>query len=136
MSLFSITISALLIANMGPETVSADKDPAITFGESANVPQGVLGSWKLVREECEEEGEPKAKIPEAIILFREDLRYEFFIEGWTFMGHYKVEKLRDPPLRIQLKDSMQNFDFKNGRLENWSEGDAVYLCGNIFERTE
>lgn len=104
-------------------------------GQLAVVPDELLGTWKMVGEKCEEGETPSTRQVDALIRFERDFSYELTVEGWTSRGKYRVDRMRDSPLRIQLADTLYEFDLVDGRLENWSEGEAVFLCGRIFERT-
>lgn len=131
-----IAFFALPFAVSGHATANRQAATDTRFGELRTAPEEVLGGWTFAREECEEGETPSDKRPEMTIRFRPDFSYEFFIEGWTFSGMYRITQNRNSLLRIQLKDSLYNFDLVSDRLENWSEGDATYLCGRIFERAE
>ncbi len=81
------------------------------------------------------EGEtPGTKQVDALVRFERDSRYELTVEAGS-RGSYRVEQMPDSLLSIRLGDVPYEFDLVDGRLENWSEGDAVFLCGRIFERT-
>jgi len=126
----AITAGAWLMAALAAPGAAAEPD----YGELATVPATMLGSWKMVGERCEEGETPSAKRVDALIRFEPDFTYELTVEGWTSRGRYRVDRFRDAPLRIQLAGTLYEFDLVGDRLENWSEGDAVYLCGRIFER--
>lgn len=125
-----VLLMAALVAPSAPASSMAE--PA--YGQLATVPATMLGSWKMAGERCEEGETPSAKAVDARIRFEPDFTYELAVEGWTSRGRYRVDRFRDAPLRIQLADTLYEFDLVGDRLENWSEGDAVYLCGRIFER--
>lgn len=118
-----------------PSAVVAEGQAGVPFGELATVPDELLGAWKMVGEKCEEGETPSTRQVDALIRFERDFSYELTVEGWTSRGKYRVDRMRDSPLRIQLADTLYEFDLVDGRLENWSEGEAVFLCGRIFERT-
>ena len=118
----------------GVPSATAKSVRSPSFGILAVVPEEILGTWKMVGEKCEEGETPGTKQVDALIRFERDSRYELTVEGWTSRGSYRVERMLDSPLRIQLHDVLYEFDLVDGRLENWSEGDAVFLCGRIFER--
>ncbi len=115
-----------------PAAPSAATEPA--YGQLTAVPDTMLGSWKMTGERCEEGETPSAKAVDAQIRFESDFTYELIVEGWASRGRYRVDRFRAAPLRIQLADTLYEFDLIGDRLENWSEGEAVYLCGRIFER--
>lgn len=133
-------VVATLLASCGSSdsapTNSADsivaEDAAVAAG--ATVPSVLLGSWRQVSEECEEGEQPASDFPETFIRFHPDFRYELTVAGWAIPGQYEIVPLQDKGIHIRLSGSMHNFRLDNGRLENWSEGDAVYLCGRIFAR--
>lgn len=104
------------------------------FGKQLKVPQQILGVWKLVDQSCEEEGQPDRTAQDVTVRFDDDFRYEMMIDGWGSKGDFTVERDVDGRYRIRLTDMMYNFDLWKGRLINGSEGDAAYLCSNIFER--
>jgi len=124
----------LALAASGIPSAAAESPPAQLSGDLAVVPEDILGTWKMVGEKCEEGETPGTKQVDALIRFEPDFRYELTVEGWTSRGRYRVEQMRDLPLTIQLADVLYEFDLVDGRLENWSEGEAVFLCGRIFER--
>jgi len=126
----AIMAGALLLGTLaGP---SAATEPA--YGQLTAVPDTMLGSWKMTGERCEEGETQTTKAVDALIRFEPDFTYELTVEGWTSRGRYRVDRFRAAPLRIQLADTLYEFDLVGDRLENWSEGEAVYLCGRIFER--
>ena len=130
-----ILAAMLALAASGVPSAAAESPPAKSSGDLAVVLGEVLGTWKMVGEKCEEGETPGTKQVDALIRFEPDFRYEFKVEGWTSRGRYRVEQMRGSPLSIQLADVLYEFDLVGGRLENWSEGEAVFLCGRIFERT-
>lgn len=123
-----------LAASIGP-SAAARSVRAPSFGEGVVVPDEILGTWKMVGEKCEEGETPGTKQVDALIRFERDSSYELTVEGWISRGSYRVEQMPDSPLGIRLGGVPYEFDLVDGRLENWSEGDAVFLCGRIFERT-
>lgn len=129
-----ITGMLALAASVVP-SAAARSVCAPSFEEGAVVPDEILGTWKMVGERCEEGETPGTKHVDALIRFERDSRYELTVEGWISRGSYRVERMPDSPLSIRLGDVPYEFDLVDGRLENWSEGDAVFLCGRIFERT-
>ncbi len=126
----TLALAAYGVPSPATETVSAQ-----SLGEIAAMPDAVLGTWKMVGERCEEGETPGTKQVDAFIRYEPDFSYELTVEGWTSRGRYRVERMRDSPLRVQLNDVLYEFDLVDGQLENWSEGDAAFLCGRIFERT-
>lgn len=130
-----IIAGMLALAAFGVPSAAADPSPAQSLGHLAAAPEEILGTWKMVGETCEEGETPGTKQVDASIRFDPDCRYELTVEGWTSRGGYRVEQMRGSPLMIQLADALYEFDLVDGRLENWSEGEAVFLCGRIFERT-
>lgn len=129
-----IIAGMLALTAFGVPSAAADPSPAQSFGDLAVAPDAILGTWKMVGEKCEEGETPGTKQVDASIRFEPDFGYELTVEGWTSRGRYRVERMRDAPLMIQLADVLYEFDLVDGRLENWSEGEAVFLCGRIFER--
>lgn len=131
----TLACAMALVALGVPSAVAAEGPVAQPFGQLAAVPDELLGTWKMVGEKCEEGETPSTRQVDALIRFEPDFSYELTVEGWTSRGKYRVDRMRDSPLRIQLADTLYEFDLVDGRLENWSEGEAVFLCGRIFERT-
>lgn len=131
----TIACAMAFMAVGAPSAVVAEGQPPQPFGELPAVPDELLGTWKMVGEKCEEGETPSTRQVDALIRFESDFKYELTVEGWRSVGRYRVERMRDSPLTIRLDDTLYEFDFVDGHLENWSEGDAVYLCGRIFERT-
>lgn len=105
-------------------------------GDLATVPDEILGTWDMVGQKCEEGETPSPRQVYAQIRFDRDFRYELTVEGWTSRGGYRVEQVGDSPLQVQLADVLYEFDLVDGRLENWSEGEAVFLCARVFERAK
>lgn len=124
----------LALAAFGVPSVATQTPAEEPFGNLATVPDEIVGAWEMVGERCEEGETPSPRQVNALIRFDRDFQYEFTVEGWTSRGRYHVEQMRDSPLGIQLADVSYEFDLVDGRLENWSEGDTVFLCGRIFER--
>lgn len=124
----------LALAAFGVPSVATQSPAKEPFGNLAIVPDEIVGAWEMVGERCEEGETPNPRQVNALIRFDRDFRYELTVEGWTSRGGYRVERMRGSPLSIQLADVLYEFDLVDGRLENWSEGDAVFLCGRIFER--
>ncbi len=131
-----------LLCSASAATAEPDSAPASrasareAYGPLSRVPPSVLGRWKLTGQECEEEGDPLRQIGNVFVTFNDDFSYEMNVEGWRFVGKYRVDRFIENKLRIQFEDTAYNFEVEDGRLANWSEGDAVYLCGNIFTRDE
>lgn len=130
-----IVITGLIALAALDVPAAASANPAEpTLGELSAVPDEILGSWQMVGERCEEGETPGTRQLSVVLRLDSHFRYELSVAGWRSVGGYRVDRFRDSPLRIQLRDTLYEFDFVGGRLENWSEGDAVYLCGRIFER--
>jgi len=128
-------LSALCL--FGAPSAAAESTASPLFGKLPAVPGEVLGSWKMVGERCEEgEATPDTRAVSVNLSLDADFRYELTVEGWRSVGTYRIDRFRDEPLRVQLADTLYEFDLVDGRLENWGEGDAAYLCGRIFERSE
>lgn len=99
------------------------------------IPKQFVGYWKLASIECEadsEEGPPK-HLHMANLQILEDGQWWMDIEGFPMRGEVEVHDLRSGP-EIRLLPSALDFEIVGQRLENWSEGDAPYMCGRIFER--
>lgn len=129
-----ITVSGLSLAACGDSTPKEQASGDIRPTKQREAPKQILGSWKLVRQECEEGETFSDKRPVVFVRFNSDFSYDISVEGWNFPGRYEIVQMGNSPLRIRLTESMHNFDLVGERLENWSEGDATYLCGNIFDR--
>lgn len=132
----AIFFTPLLVAALAVPCAAARTTAPQPFGDLSIAPQAILGSWKMVGERCEEGETPGTRQVDAAIRFDADFGYELVVEGWIMRGRYRAEQMRDVPLRVQLRDTLYNFDLVGDRLENWSEGEAVFLCGRIFERSE
>lgn len=130
----AILFGPLLVAAAAGPCAAAHTATPPSFGDLPTAPETILGSWKMVGERCEEGETPSTRQVDATIRFEADFGYELVVEGWVSRGRYRVEQMRDVPLRVQLRDTLYNFDLVEGRLENWGEGEAVFLCGRIFER--
>lgn len=128
--------AALLLAGCDTAAREIPSQPEQRYGAVSAVPREILGRWEYVGEECEEGETPSREKRELVIRFHPDFRYEMHVEGWTFFGKFAVEKFRDETVRVRFEETLYNFNLVKGRLENWSEGDAVYLCGRIFEKKE
>ena len=126
----------LVLAAFSIPSAAADPPRPTSYGDLAVLPDEILGAWKMVGEKCEEGETPGTKQVDALIRFERDFRYELTVEGWISRGRYRVEQMRNAPLRIQLAETLYEFDLVDGRLENWGEGEAVFLCGRIFERAK
>lgn len=107
------------------------------YGQLQEVPAEFLGRWQLAHQVCEPDSEevPDTDLPDVVLSFLPDHSYEMVVEGWLGRGTFKVEAFVDDT-RLTLEDTSLNFDAVDGKLENWSEGDAVYPCGNVFERAD
>jgi ABC-type glycerol-3-phosphate transport system substrate-binding protein len=126
----AIMAGALLLGALAGPSAATES----AYGQLTAVPDTMLGSWKMTGERCEEGETPTTKAVDAQIRFEPDFTYELTVEGWASRGRYRIDRFRDAPLRIQLAETLYEFDLVGDRLENWSEGEAVYLCGRIFER--
>ena len=102
----------------------------------AAVPTEFLGTWHRVHEECEADSDekPRAALPPMSIRFTPNHEYVLREGTRKTRGRFVMKRYRSG-MELQLADSLLEFDLRNGRLENWSEGEAVYLCGQIFERS-
>ena len=106
--------------------------------KSDPVPASLLGTWVYSHDECDEElladiddGEVEKRDIRAQISFAEDRTYGMDVEGFPFSGSYRYEGGEHPRLTL---DNWLNFNVVGDTLQNWSEGDAVYLCGRVFVR--
>lgn len=124
-----------MLVALGGAPVAATPSEADQFGPQTTALDQMLGRWEMVGERCEDGETPSAKHLSVILSLESDFRYELSVEGWRSVGTYRVDRFRDSPLRVRLADTLYDFDLVDGRLENWGEGDAAYLCGRIFERT-
>lgn len=131
-----ITVICFLLAGCSNAVPKEQASTDIRPAKGQPVPKEILGRWEYVGEECEEGETPSKERREFIIRFHPNFRYEMYVEGWTFFGKYVVERFQDETVRVQFEETLYNFNLVKGRLENWSEGDAVYLCGRMFEKTE
>lgn len=98
------------------------------------VPQRLLGAWVYSHEICDPDAEdgPNARPIRASIRFSDAGTYSMDVEGFPQSGTYRYEGGASP--RIQLDGSLLNFNVEGDTLQNWSEGDAPYLCGKVFVR--
>lgn len=104
----------------------------VDTSRSDPVPENLIGDWKYSHDKCEEEGGQAAnRNIRASIVFDAKRIYSMDVEGFPFSGSYRYEGGDDP--RITLDNGL-NFAVVGDRLENWSEGDAVYQCGRLFVR--
>ncbi len=101
------------------------------------VPTEFVGHWKLIGQECEPNASelPPKRNAQADLNLQADGSYFLTVEGFPMPGRFNYEALKHGS-RITFERSLLHFEMKNGRLENWSEGDSPYLCGNIFVRDE
>lgn len=131
-------IAALALSACEEKGSKSVHSPSVQYGQLPAVPKEFIGRWKLVGQECyaDADEQPSKKNPSVIIRFDPDFQYELFVEGWRSLGKFKVEQMRDSSPTAQLEGTLYEFDLVKGRLENWSEGEAVYQCGNIFRRDE
>ena len=127
-----IAVSMLVVLSGVP--VAAAPSKAEQFGPLTTAPDQILGYWKMVGERCEEGETPSTKQVSAFLRLDPHFRYELTVEGWSWAGTYSVDRSSNSQLRVQLADTLYNFDLVDNRLENWGEGDAPFLCGRIFER--
>ena len=145
---FSITAcsgTADAPSEAAPVEIAMPTDPAqliaITRTDTSKsdpVPENLIGTWVYSHDECDEElladmgeGEVEKRDIRAQISFAEDRTYWMDIEGFPFSGSYRFAGGDHP--RITL-DTWLNFNVEGETLQNWSEGDAVYLCGRVFVR--
>lgn len=131
-----LALSGVLLATSGNAAPKEDASAKIRSGEQRTAPKEILGGWRFVREKCEDGVTPGKKNRDVTIRFEPDYSYEISVEGWVFSGSYQVEQRHDSTLRVRIAPSLYDFDLIDGRLENWSEGEAVFLCGRIFEREQ
>ena len=107
--------------------------------ETAPIPAEVLGQWYLARQECypdvDPEVVPETNLDEVILHLDPSGEYEMSINGWPSRGSFSVSPVMDR-LRVTMDDTHLNFDLIEGTLQNWSEGEATYVCGNVFERPQ
>jgi hypothetical protein len=129
----TIAVTLALVAFSIP-SAAADPPRSPSYGDFAVVPAEILGAWEMVGEKCDESETRGTKQVDALTRFERDLRYEHTVEGWILRGRYRVEQMRNGPLRNPLAETLYAFDLVDGHLENWGEGEAVFLCGRIFER--
>jgi hypothetical protein len=129
-----LVLSLAIVSTSGCDQRAVPEQPQAASKQV--VPREFVGNWKLVRQECEPDypDGPDKTLPNVSISFKPDFKYEMFVEGWRSVGGFKINAYRGEPLELQVDETMYEFDLVNGRLENWAEGEAVYQCGNIFER--
>ena len=127
-----VAVAALSSCDVASQ--SAPK-PDASYGPLATVPPAFLGTWILDHQSCEADSEqtPDPHPPHVQVDLRPDHTYFMTIEGWPAAGTYTVEHLRSGD-RAVFDITRQHFELNKHWLENWSEGDAPYLCGNIFRR--
>ena len=129
-------VLGLVLAGCGKSDSTPNQPETQQYGEVDTVPQAFVGEWRYVGEQCEKDSEetPSKAKRNVTVSFRPDFRYEMYVEGWRSVGSFRIDRFKNSPDRIQLLETLYEFELANDRLENWSEGEAVYLCGNIFER--
>lgn len=140
MRLVAVTIAVLVSAcsqTTAPDVNTAqhsETDPQ--YGELSVVPADYVGNWVRVREICEADSEevPRTNLPPIRLMLTRQHRFTLVEDGRTMRGRFIVERFVQGT-RLRLLDSLRNFDAVDGRLENWGEGDAVYICGQIYERS-
>ena len=89
-----------------------------------------------MRQECDDDIEdavPDQNLSDVTMWLDETGTYTMNIAGWQSVGQFSVSE-SPTGTRVTHEDTQLNFDTVDGTLQNWSEGDAVYLCGNVFER--
>jgi hypothetical protein len=124
-----------------PEPSQPTETGPVSASTSASAPEPIppeyLGDWVLTREECyPDSGEvPETDLPHVELRLRPDRSYEMSIEGWRSVGTFKVDG-QGEGRQLTLEDTSLDFTLSDGRLENWSEGEAAYVCGQIFERAD
>lgn len=67
-----------------------------------------------------------------------DGRYRKVQQGEDLRGSFTLYDTSQNVVGVQLDDAgmLMRYLVVDGRLENWGEGDAVYLCALVFERTK
>ena len=112
-----------------------DDAPTAVEVTASAVPPDLVGRWRLSREVCEagSDGKPASRLPDTMLTLHDDFTYDMTIAGWPSRGTFRIEATSDGP-RVQMTDTLLNFDLVDGTLQNWGEGEAVYVCGNVFTR--
>lgn len=129
-------LPALLIACSPSADGEGDADAAAAE-EASPIPAEIVGQWALTRQECypdvDPEVVPETDLGEVTLYLDPSGEYEMNIDGWLSRGTFAVTPVLDRQ-RVTMDDTHLNFDLIEGTLQNWSEGDATYVCGNVFER--
>ena len=143
-----LVIAPALLAACSPEggeaTAVADMDaapaakatsaPASAPLPSDPMPMSLLGEWVYSHEECDPDSEdgPNKRPIRASIRFFDTGTYWMDVEGFPQSGTFRYEGGKSP--RTQLDGTLLNFSVEGDTLQNWSEGDAPYMCGRVFVR--
>ena len=119
----------------GLQDPAAGADEAVT--EAPSLDERFFGRWVLTGQECDEDGGmmPTDELETVSVTFSADGSYEMTIAGWISVGEFATGGALGSD-RLQMRDTRLNFDLQDGKLYNGSEGEAVYLCTNVFEREE
>ena len=134
-----VALALVVLTSCKGEERRNSQTPAETikprYGEIERVPAEFIGRWSFTREVCEPDSGmvPRKKLPQVFLSIRADRTYDLTVEDFFLPGTFKVHSYVDGT-RLKLDGSLLNFDAVDGTLENWSEGDAVYLCGRVFTR--
>ena len=123
----------LAVLPWGCSSHASDPAPA-EESRAQSVPESVLRQWRMVAETCEDDETLRTNFAAASLWLREDMTYTLDVDGWQMDGEFSVQSLQSPSVHVQLSGSLYNFVMTDDRLENWSEGDAVYRCGRVFAR--
>ena len=132
--------SPAVLSGPEPETSGEELAAAIRSDTSTSdpVPKALLGTWTYSHIECDEdmlanlEGPyPENRDIRAQVTFAADRTYEMDVEGFRSFGSYRYEASQLPHITL---DTALNFVVVHDVLQNWSEGDATYVCGRVFMR--
>lgn len=139
------TIALLWLAACGSESqprnqsesarpVAPGEETVIGGARTAGAAQ-VAGTWTATREICDPEAGPRGPIAPVTLILGADGRYRRIADGKEVRGSFTLESFTHG-LMVQLDGAamLAHYQMRNGHLENWGEGDAVYPCALIFER--
>lgn len=153
------TVALLLIVSSGcgGPTIEAESstsnEPIIEASHESTVVRGgqvegaslspaiagqLVGTWHATSEICEPDSDekPSKKVAPALLTLKADGHYRKVQQGEDLRGSFTVYDASQNVIGVQLDDAgmLMRYLVKDGRLENWGEGDAVYLCALVFER--
>lgn len=95
----------------------------------------LLGTWRAVREECDEDSiATPSKAPETVLTLSAGGRYRRSGDKGV-SGSFTIESVGDLNF-VQLDEAamLEHYLVRNGQLELTGEGEAAYPCITVLER--